>query len=222
MSMHARRPLALHSLLPLIPATLLAVSATTGAETTAAWDLNDLEEGVDLIDADLGEGRIDLAALVGAHAVYEGTDLNGFGGGEPGSCFGVRGSAGNGSAFELVMPVGEAGELSFAYRATTTGFDQNLVQRWNGTKWSTLSTFGDDGGDATEWKRAIFSLSVEEDGIGHDDQVLRLRVVLDGAESANGVIRFDNLQVSAVPAPTVGSIAGLGGLLASRSVLRRD
>ena len=41
MSMHARRPLALHSLLPIIPATLLAVSATMHAETIVAWDFND-------------------------------------------------------------------------------------------------------------------------------------------------------------------------------------
>ena len=221
MSMHARRPLALHSLLPIIPATLLAVSATMHAETIVAWDFNDHDRAVDLIDADLGDGRIDLTGVVGSHAVYDGTDLNALDGADPGSCFGVRGSAGNGATFELVIPADGAGELSFAYRTTATGFDQNMVQLWTGSDWFTLGAFGDGGADGSEWDRAVIPLSFETDAIGHVEDSLRLRFVLDGSESANGVIRFDNIRVSVVPTPAVGSIAGIGGLLASRGVSRR-
>lgn len=220
MPIHCLRPVFMHSLVPVIPAILIGVATNAHAETLSAWNFNTLTETATLVSADHGDGVLDLTSLDGAQVIYDGTDLNAVEGDGSGSCFGVRGSAANGSFFELSLPTNGAQELSFAYRTTATGFDENIVQIWNGSGWSTVGAFGGDSDAVAEWQRAVLVMS---DAAGSIDDAgdRRLRFLLDGAESANGVIRFDNIRVTSVPAPAVGAIGGMGGLAVGRGVQRR-
>ena len=49
--------------------------------------------------------------------------------------------------------------MSFAYRTTATGFDENIVQIWNGSGWSTVGAFGGDSDAVAEWQRAVLVMS---------------------------------------------------------------
>ena len=183
-------------LVVLVPCLL---SASLYAGGGAGWHFNQLAEAGTSVAADHGEGSLDLAALKGMAAAYEGTKLNADESDAPGSSLGVRGSAANGAWFEVNSMVDGPAALSFAYRASATGFDDNRVQVWNGTEWNDLVRFGLDGSKGSRgWVRLVVPLSPQEGP-------LRIRVLLDGAESANGIIRFDNVRIGPPEPPTESS-----------------
>ncbi len=175
-----------HVLVAVIPCLL---SATLHAGDGGGWHFNQLSEAGMSVVADHGEGRLELAELKGMTAAYEGTNLNADESDAAGSSLGVRGAEANGSWFEVNSKVSGPSALSFAYRSSATGFDDNRVQVWDGKAWNDLVRFGLDGASGKRgWVRVVVPLKGNEGP-------LRIRILLDGAESANGIIRFDNVRI---------------------------
>ena len=202
--------------LPCALLSLISLSVTSGAdaEVLCGWHFNDLDGSELKMTADHGAGLMNRDHLGGSFLLYEGTELNGLTGDRAGQAIGVRGSAANGTWLELTCVTRPGLELSldFAWRSTATGFDDNLVQRWDGLGWITLGAFGGD--DAGAWARAEFSFVGGLEGT-------RLRLLLDGADGANGITRLDNLHVTGIPAPGAWALCGAGGMLGVGLRVRR-
>jgi hypothetical protein len=192
----------------------MGVTLGADAEMIGGWHFNDLDGSELKMEADHGAGLMTRDHLGGSFLLYEGTELNGIPGDRAGQAIGVRGSAANGTWLELTSATKPGLELSldFAWRSTATGFDDNLVQHWDGLNWVTFGAFGsDDGG---EWERAVFSF------VGGLEET-RLRILLDGGDGANGVTRLDNLHLTGIPAPGAWALCGFGGLFGLGSRVRR-
>lgn len=192
----------------------LSVASGADAEVVCGWHFNDLDGSELRMTADHGAGLLNRDHLGGSFLLYEGTELNGLKGDRSGQAIGVRGSAANGTWLELTCATNPGIELclDFAWRSTATGFDDNLVQRWDGLGWITLGAFGGD--DAGAWTRAEFSFVGGLEGT-------RLRLLLDGADGANGITRLDNLHVTGIPAPGAWALCGAGGMLGMGLRVRR-
>jgi hypothetical protein len=203
--------LRLHAMLPIV---VLGATFTADAEMIGGWHFNDLDGSELEMIADHGSGLLSRDQLGGAFLLYEGTTLNAASDDLAGQAIGVRGSGANGTWFELACASvpGLECTLSFAWRSTATGFDDNLVQYRVGRDWLTLGAFGEDADGG--WKRVALSF------VGGLEET-RLRIRLDGADGANGVTRFDNLQLASVPAPGAWALCAVGGLLGTVSRVRR-
>lgn len=206
------------TLCPLASVIVLTLSYSAGAELVCGWHFNDFVVDEIALVANHGEGLIDMSGVEGTVDVFGGTDLNGLFDDPAGTALGIRGSAGNGSWVELqfasVLPV----EFSFAYRVTETGFDENLIQLWEGRSWETLAGFGGSSAATSagvEWERMEVLLP-------RSSNDMRLRLVVDGADGANGTIRFDNMQVVSVPSPGGLVLGATGGVLGLSCRRRRD
>lgn len=163
------------------------------AEVICGWHFNSLDKGATRVSADHGSGLLDLTSIQDSNAIFEGTGLNAFEDDPAGTAIGIRGLGANGTWIELVFAADGPMKLTFAYRATPSGFDENQVMVLEGDDWISIGSFG----------------GAEADGSWHDRMLVlpdrkgdtRLRLFVDGADSSSGTIRFDNLRVQAVSAP---------------------
>jgi len=104
----------------------------------------------------------------------------------------------NGKYFEMTVPTTgyENIILSYATRGTGTGFSTQEVQySLDGTNFTTLTTF--TGTNVTAWSVRIADLT-EVAGVANNAN-FKIRILVDGASSATGNNRFDNIKVNGDP-----------------------
>jgi len=209
----------------------LALSACVYGETIALWNFNDAVSGATgganefLVDRGSGTMTSDFTpASIGNTA---GTALNSQDGDPAGQALSIKSNVNNGkSLFWHVSTSGyESIGVSFAAQRTGTGFSQNQFQYSldSGSSWLNL---GDLFSPATSFSLKIFDLS----GIAalNNNDAIAFRIIFDGATSATGNNRIDNLLVSGspitppvttpVPEPVPIALigAGLAGILLVR------
>ena len=178
------------------------------ADVVRGWNFNEFESEQTTLASDHGSGALDLSALDSSVTVYGGTALNAQQGDLAGTALGIRGLDANEQWIELTSTVRGPVQLTFAFRATPSGFDDNQIQLLVDGDWATIGSFGGEQADGA-WHQQILTLP-DQDG------AFRLRLFLDGAESASGTIRFDNLRITPVSAPGA-LLACSTGCLALRS-----
>lgn len=205
---------AVTSSIPLAPcvATLIAVAAlaaTRGAEADliASWNFNGIDPALGSVVApSLGSGSLDFGDLGAGASMLLGTTLGAPPGELAGDSLAAIGTGVNGRSIVFEVPtVGYADlALSFATRRSSTGAGANRLEYWSNLGWMPLEKFT---ASTVGWEVQIFSLASL---MGVTEEVLRMRIVLDGATSSSGSIRFDNLTVSGSSVPAPGAIALLG------------
>lgn len=192
----------------LVVGMLGCAAQIASAEVVCGWNFNELEAEQTELASDHGSGVLDLSSIESSVTVFGGTALNTHQGDLAGSALGIRGLDANEQWIELTSAVRGPVQLSFAFRATASGFDDNHVQILLDGDWATIGSFGGDQADGA-WHQQTLILPAP-------DGKFRLRLFLDGAESSSGTIRFDNLQITPVSAPGA-LLACSSGCLALRS-----
>lgn len=177
-------------------------------DVVSAWSFNALDGESTTFQADTGAGTLDATSVAGGLGVYAGSQMNASDGIPAGLALGVRGSSMNDRHLELTFSQRGAVELSFAFRSTPSGFDENLIQALDGDQWVSLASFGSGLADGA-WHQVSVVLP-DSDGVG------RVRLLLGGAESGSGTLRLDNLRISAISSPGTILACG-GGCLGARS-----
>jgi hypothetical protein len=198
---------------------------TAQGDIVSAWHFNDIVAGQSVIASNWGESLITTDTLGVAVEPFTGTLLNAEPAVAAGDALGVRGAWANGSWFAVVLQTDamlqKSGslELSFAYRASATGFDENAIEWLVDDIWTPLAYFGETG----DWALATCIIppaqSAHTDWPDAPAGEVHLRIRLDGASSSSGTIRFDNMRVGVVPGPS--GLAGLALLFSCRSRRRR-
>jgi hypothetical protein len=173
--------------------------------------------------ADQGAGTWDIANFDGtlkANGSYDFVESfagNALGSldGVSGGSFSFEGAQNNGAQVILTVDATnfESLTLQFARRGTSTGYNFLDVSYRNATGGLTsvgtlLGTVG------STWELRNFSFGSALDGLSSAEIV----ITFDGATSANGNQRLDNVLIEGTLIPTPGSLAllGLGGLAAAR------
>lgn len=180
----------------------LALSVWVHGETIALWNFNDAASGATgganefLVDRGSGTMSSDFALATIGNAA--GSTVNSQDGDPAGQALSLKSSANNGkSLFWYVSTAGfESIGVSFATQRTSTGFSRNQFQYSLDSGASWLS-FGDLFSPATSFALQIFDLS----GIAdlNNNAAAAFRIIFDGATSATGNNRIDNLIVSGTP-----------------------
>lgn len=191
----------------------LLTSTPCRGEVVAYWDFNNFDPATDTsLAADAGEGTIDLSGWGGSVNDFGGSAINSIGDSGAGDSLSLAGDDGNGSYIEISTSLSglENPVLTFATRGTGTGFDTGT---WS---WSTdgLSFTALDGVN-TATQMTTYSLATADfSGVSGltDASDAFFRYTLDGATTASGNNRIDNLQINASGAsitavPEPGSIA---------------
>lgn len=199
-------------------AIALLAGSPASAELIAAWNFNAWNPQTDFtVAADHGSGLIDLTAVSGALNAFTGTATNAFGGDAAGAALSIVGQAQNGRAIHLTATTGAAERLtlSFACRRTDSGFTDNRVEAWVAGGWVEVGSFS--GGP--DWPVHTFEFNAPTQLFGG---VTELRIIIGGATSSTGNIRFDNLRLESRSVPSPGALALLGlGATVARSRRRR-
>ena len=191
------------------------VAGSAAADLLAGWNFNGLDAPVGAsISAQHGSGSLDLSDFTTGLAWQPGSSLNAWGSGPAGEGLGFTGTSLNGkSAVFTTSSAGYEGlSLSMAVRATATGHMLSVIEAWNGADWQSVGSFSLVG---SVWTTASFDLS----GLGFlNDGVASLRLRLDGATSAQGNFRVDNVRIeaTAIPAPAALALLGCAGLCGRR------
>ena len=172
------------------------------ADVTCGWHFNDLDGASTRLLADHGSGVLDLAVIEDSVTIYEGTSLNALKDDPAGTALGIRGLDANQKWIELSGSAEGPVELGFAFRATPSGFDDNQLQLLVEGAWTTIDTFGGSLADGAWHQKTVV--------IPDQDGPFRLRLFVDGAESSSGTIRFDNLRVTPISAPSALLACGTG------------
>ena len=172
------------------------------ADLICGWHFNSIDEDATRITADHGTGLLDLSALQASVTTYGGTGVNAFDDDPAGTALGIRGLKANAQWIELSFSSEGPVELAFAFRATSSGFDDNQIQLMVDDDWISIASFGGPNADGA-WHEQMVVLPEQEGP-------MRVRLSVDGAESPSGTIRFDNLRVSAVSAPGALLACGTG------------
>jgi hypothetical protein len=179
------------------------------AEIAAAWNFNGIKP-FDAIQANEGDGWIDLAGVGGDVELFDGTLDNAMEGWRAGDALGLRGTA-EGGTMTIFVPIepsiGKGAmdySVSFATRRSANGFTDLRLDVWQGGVWTAVETFA----VGTTWSvsEATFSVSTWTNAVD-------LRLVPIGAAAGSGTFRLDNLviDVSTVPAPGVLALLGVAG-----------
>jgi len=189
------------------------------ADVLAGWHFNGLPTPVaSSIEANHGVGSLDLSAFGGSGLAWQaGTDLNVWASDPAGEGLGFTGTGANGKS--AVFTVGTVGYsslvLSMAARATGTGHISSVIEAWNGSQWIGAGSFTLT---ASVWSTAIFELS----SLGFlDDGVATVRLRLEGASSAQGNLRIDNVRLEGYQVPAPGSLIAMGAALLTACRRRR-
>jgi hypothetical protein len=228
---------------PLALAVALACAAPAGADLIAYWNFNastpNSSSGqlgvLESLAPDAGSGTLTFSSGITLNTVsdgtadgnagtFAGTTLNAIGGDASGGALTITGGIGgggdvisNGQSFTFGIDMTGYQDLvvTFATRGTATGFNNNQLS------WSTDGVTFTDFGSAWDGRPTSFFLVTRDlssvDALDNASTVF-IRITLDGATSAAGNNRFDNVQFNAtlIPAPGAAALLGLGGLIAGR------
>ena len=213
---------------PFLLVGLSFITTTAKAEVIAYWNFNSLSiatasapgtGGVPTtIAADQGSGTLSLADWTGLVDDFVGSTLNALNGDPGEESLSLISNAGNGSFIQVSFSM--AGftdlEVSFATRGTSSGFDAG---QWS---YSTDGTTFFDFGGNTATRVGSFAIASAGTTNGLDNvSTAFLRYTLDGATTASGNNRIDNLQLNATAIPEPSSLAVLGLISAGVAVRRR-
>ena len=209
--------------------TLLSTCATAEADLIALWNFND--ENL-VVDRQAPGRSATMSTNFEADNVqyFSGSSVNAQDGDPAGQALALQGGAANANngrfldfgvstlGFEDIL-------VSFATRRTGTGFDDNSFQyTLDGIDYTELTTYD----PPASFGLLSFDLS-SITGLDNNPNA-GFRILFDGATSASGNNRIDNLLVSgdvapvaAVPEPgtlLLMGVAGLGGLVSQRKRFR--
>jgi hypothetical protein len=212
---------------------LVAVSASSiRADTIALWNFNDavagVAGGVAEFGVDVGSGNMISNFLASNIGNLSGTTINATSVDPAGRALRLQGGAGTqNNGRHLTWLVGTAGfdtlEVAFATRRTGTGFRNNQFQYSvdPGTGWTDFGPPYTPGADYGLFRFDLSSISAL-----NDNADAGFRIIFDGATSASGNNRIDNLSVSGrslptaapIPEPTTLALLGFGlvGLFVAR------
>lgn len=208
------------------------LSNSAEAVLVAAWNFNELSITTagppgtgsipTTISASSGSGTVGLAGWNGNVASFAGSTLNAVNSDAAGASLSLAGGGtaepfpGNGSfitiAFSTIGLTPDEGIIvSFATRGTSTGFNSSSwAYSTNGTDFTALATAPITATRDTTFAVATVDFSSVEEIL--DVSTVTLRYTLDGASTAGGNNRIDNLQVNAVPEPSVAVLGAIGAL----------
>ena len=187
-------------------AAALMLGMATGAakaDLLSYWNFNTGNTGVadaewtGTLGATTGSGTLDLTSWTGTSEDFSGTTTNllGSDGTGSGASLSLRGDGGNGSYIDLMFSTTgfEDVVLSFATRGTGTGYTSGIWSYSTGGAFTNLS--GDTSSNSSSWSLETVDLS----SITSVDNTasVTLRYTLDGATSASGNNRLDNIQINA-------------------------
>ena len=168
------------------------------------------------IGATAGAGTLSLANWTGLVDDFGGSTGNALFGDPAEESLSLISLDGNGSFIQISFSMSGWTDLdiSFDTRGTSTGFDTGT---WS---WSTDgSTFTDFGINTATRSTTYSTVSpVDTTAVLDGAATAYLRYTLNGATSISGNNRMDNLQLTAVPEP---SMIGLFGLFGAAILLRR-
>jgi hypothetical protein len=193
-------------------ASLWLCACSARADVVANWNFNGLVGAVPtVVGADHGAGSMSLTDFAVGLSALVGTDLHAWSGDAAGMGLVVTGSGQNGRALVLEVRTEGLVDLVFgvAARRSGSGFASTSVQVWDGAAWRTAGAID---ASTTQWQVHTVDLAAFD----FLEQVAsaRVRVVVDGATSSSGNIRFDNLRLSATPVPGPGPAAAIGAVAA--------
>ena len=179
------------------------LAATVNGETIAVWNFNDAISGstggeLEFL-VDRGSGIMSSDFVFSNIGNSSGSTVNSDSGDPAGRALRLSSSANNGSS--LIWNLSTEGfdsiGISFAIRRTSTGFSNNQFFHSvdSGISWT---NFGGSFNPDTSFSLQNFDLS----GILglHNNPNAAFRILFDGASSASGNNRIDNLVVSGNPA----------------------
>jgi hypothetical protein len=198
-------------------ASLWLCACSARAELVANWNFNGLSGVVPtVLGADHGAGSMSLMDFSGGLSALAGTDLHAWSGDVAGMGLVVTGSGQNGRAWVLDVRTEGLVDLVFgvAARRSGSGFALTSVQVWDGATWRTA---GSIDASTTQWQ--VHTVDLSAFNFLEQAASARVRVVVNGATSGSGNIRFDNLRLSATPVPGPGPVAAIGAVAAG--VMRR-
>jgi len=213
----------------LIPLFSLVTLPCHGA-LVAYWNFNDLSiasadspgsGGVPAsLSATQGNGTLHLSAWLGTVDDFSGSSTNALNSDpaeESLSLIAGSGTAGNGSSITLQVSLAGMTDptLSFVTQGTATGFSSNqLAWSLNGTD---FTDFGASYSPAASYSLQSFDLSSVNAVDGASN--LWLRLTFDGASGSTGNNRIDNIQLTAIPEPSLPLLLLVGQVLLA--LLRR-
>ena len=181
-------------------------SSSVRAGLVAAWDFNEVEPGVRQIEAVAGSGILSLLEIEDGWNLYQGTMVNALDGWTAGDALGIRGQAMNGTGMTFTLDTGleSGGVFTYAARRSGTGFTTVSLQGFDGVDWIGI------GSQAVGEKWSIGGFALPSWLTDFGAPFLRLEI--DGARSAQGTIRFDNMIIEAavVPGPSAMWVCLLG------------
>lgn len=227
----------------LVLAASVAAAAPAGADLIAHWNFNDSTPNtlngqlgtLNSLAPNSGSGTLTFSSGITLNTVSDGT-ADGNAGTFAGSTLNAVGADGSGGALTVTGGIGGGGDVisngqSFTFGIDMTGYQDlvvTLATRGTGTgfnnnqlAWSTDGSTFTDFGPAWDGRPTSFFLLTRDlssvDALD-DASTVFIRITLDGATSAAGNNRFDNVQFNAtlIPAPGAAALLGLGGLLAAR------
>ncbi len=210
-----RRLAALRAAVAALAVAVVWIAPQARGEVVASWNLNAVDPTQwTLYDADVGIGTLDVLGLGASASVLQGTTLGGLKGDVAGNALAAIGTLANGTSMRLDFETGGHSDLmlSFATRRSATGPSMNRVEYWSGFGWLTAHEFASN---ATAWELVEVKFSMAEFTASG---FASLRIVVDGATSSSGSVRFDNIMVSGTPAPAPGACAllALAGCIGRR------
>ena len=185
------------------------------AAVIASWNLNGIDPLQNtVVSASTGVGTLDFGGLGSTATTLQGTTLGALKGELAGDSLAAIGTLANGTSMRFDFETTGYQDLtvSFATRRSATGASSNRIECWTGLAWETVLQFTSN---ATTWELVSVKLgAVGISGSGYAS----MRLVLDGATSSSGSLRFDNISVSGSPVPAPGALAllGLAGCVARR------
>jgi hypothetical protein len=191
-----------------VAVTMAAAAASpASAGLVAAWNMNGIAPSVSTsLFASSGKGVIDLGGpdgFAGGAGTLAGTTLGALEGDLAGDALSVSGMAYNGKAMRIDVATAGLRDLvfGFATRRSSTGFASCRIDCWDGLMWVPVTSFAPS---SVAWE--IVSVDLSSFDMLEDGQA-SLRVVLDGATSSTGSMRFDNLALSGSTVPAPGALA---------------
>lgn len=207
----------------LILAVILAFGAVYGQNLVYYWNFNANTPGTDQtwnqpVASTIGNGELTFT-FTEAYS-FTGTTINGTDGEVNGGSFAPRGGVdqvNNGAYFTLNASTEGYDNIVLTYptRRTSTGFtSQEVKYTVNGTDWVTKQTV-DVSGFENAWVAGQM-VTVDFTGVAGvaNNPNFAIRVVLNGASSASGNNRIDNIRITAasqgaVATPTFDPPAGV-------------